>query len=80
MLRGSSRVNLQIVVSKLWDREHVVEGAGVDGEECDGLVRREGTEGLSGRVADAALEAECPCETEAAFGKKMVGWSERPVL
>jgi len=25
-------------------------------------------------------EAECPFETEAAFGKKIVGWSERPVL
>ena len=40
--------NFEIVISKLGNPEHVIEGGAVDGEECDGLVGREGAEGLCG--------------------------------
>jgi len=64
----------------LRDGQHVIERGAVDGEQRDGLVRGEGAKRLRVRSRCRCWEAECPCETEVAFGKKMVGWSERPVL
>ena len=70
----------EIVVRELRDGQHVIERGAVDGEQRDGLVRGEGAKRLRVRSRCRCWEAECPCETEVAFGKKMVGLSERPVL